>query len=256
MKILVCFKIVPDEQEISIKSDKTLDVSRASFVISTYDCNAIEAAMRCAAAAENSSVVALTAGGERVENSKMKKGALSRGPEALFAVKDEALDPADSIGGASALKAGIEKIGGVDLVICGEGSGDMYNQQIGNVLGALMGVPAVNAVSGIIPGDGSVVVERAVEDGVEVLELALPAVLSVASDICPVRIPSMKDILGAGKKPSAIFALDELGGKVDGKIDTVSILAPQDTERKRIVVKGDGDDQLAEFYANIRQAIS
>lgn len=252
MKIVVCFKIIHDENELVVRQDRTVDDSKAGYVISAYDCNAVEAAMRLAAEIENGSVVALTAGGERVENGKMKKAILSRGPEAMYAVKNESLDGADSFDTAMALKCGLEEIGGADLVICGEGSGDVYNQQVGNMLGALMGVTTVNAVSAIKAEGDKLVVERSADDGVETLEIALPAVLSVTSDICIPKIPSMKDILSAGKKPATFL---ELGRSNSNATETVSVLAPESTERKQIIIKGDGDDQIAEFYNNIRKVI-
>ena len=161
MKVLVCFKIVHDENELAVNPDKTIDDSKASYVISPYDCNAVGAAMNVAALREGSVVIAATVGGERVENGKMKKSILSRGPSELYAVKGDSLDNADSITLASTLKSLIEKIGGVDLVICGEGSADVYSQQTGNMLGILMGLPTVNSVSAICSADDhSICVER------------------------------------------------------------------------------------------------
>ncbi len=251
MKIAVCFKIIPEETGITINDDKTLDISKASLEISTYDCNAMEAAARVAAGIDGCEFVAITAGGEKVENSKMKKAALSRGPTALYAVKNDKLDNADACTVALALKGEIEKLG-IDLVICGEGSGDMYSQQTGNLLGAMMGIPAVNAVSKIEYTDGKLRVERTIEDGTEILDLSLPAVLTVTSDIVPAKIPSMKDIMGAGKKPVTMESADAVG--TEG-VRTVSVLAPEQTDRRKIVVKGDSEESIAEFYENIRRLI-
>lgn len=255
MKIVVCFKIVHDENELIINRDRTIDESKAAYAISAYDCNAVGAAMQLASTVEGSSVVALTAGGERVENGKMKKGILSRGPEAMYAVKDESLDHADTYHIAAALKAALGEMGGADLVICGEGSGDLYNQQVGNMLGALSGAATLNAVSAMHMEDGKLIVERNADDGLEVLEVSLPAVLSVTSDICIPKIPSMKDILSAGKKPATFYDLETLGSPDANSIETVSILAPANAERKQIIIKGDGEDQIVEFYENIRKSI-
>lgn len=255
MKIVVCFKIVHDENELLVNRDRTIDESKASYLISPYDCNAVGAAMNLAAAAEGSSVVALTVGGERVENGKMRKGILSRGPSEMYAVKDEALDGAESYNVAAALKAAIEKLGGADLVICGEGSGDLYNQQIGNMLGAMMGAPTVNGVSAMSEQSGVLTVERSGDNGVEIIELPLPAVVSVTSDICIPKIPSMKEILAAGKKPCTIYSLADIQTASVAGVETVSVKAPESTARKQIVIKGDGDDQIAEFYNNIRKVL-
>lgn len=254
MKIAVCFKIVREESEIVVNADRTLNADKASCVVSPYDCNAIEAAMKVAEAAGDSTVVAVTVG-SMVENTKMRKAALSRGPAELYAVKADDLDSADSFVVANTLKSAIEKIGGVDLVICGEGSGDMYRQQTGCVLGALMGLPTVNAVSAITPLDGKLRVERSADDGTEVLEVALPAVLSVTSDIFPTKIPSMRDIMGAGKKPTTCDALADVCADTEAKISSVSVLAPEDTARAQKIVNGDSDEAVREFFEMIQKSM-
>lgn len=253
MKICVCVKIIHDENEISTNADRSIDDSKAAYVISPYDCNAIAAAMNLALQCENSEVVVLTAGGDRVENSKMKKGILSRGPSSMYAIQCSWLDAADSLEVARALKHGIEVIGEVDLVICGEGSGDMYNQETGCILGALMNVPTINGVTSIETDGHTLTAVRTEESGSEKLRFALPAVVSVTSDICIPRIPSMKDILAAGKKPLNILQYAAADGT---STETVSISAPEATNRKQLIIKGDGDDQIAEFYENIRKVIS
>lgn len=256
MKIVTCVKIIPDEQEIVVNADKSLDVGKASLIISPYDCNAIEAAVKLAEAIGDTKVIALTAGGSKVENSKMKKAVLSRGPAEMLAIKDEALELSNSYVVANVLKNAIEKIGDVDLIICGEGSGDMYSQQTGNLLGALMGIPAVNAVSSISYKGDCLVVERSLEDCVETLAVQLPAVITVSSDICTARIPSMKDILGAGKKPSIIEEVSSSAFSDRCVLKNISILAPEKTERKQVVVKGDSEEAIQEFYENIRKLLS
>lgn len=255
MKIVTCFKIIYDEQEIEIGSQNTLDMSKASLMISPYDCNAIEAAVKLAESVGDSKVIALTAGGSKVENSKLKKAALSRGPAEMVAVKDELLDSSNSYVVALALKNALEKIGDVDLVVCGEGSGDMYSQQTGNLIGALMGIPAINAVSNISCEGNCLVVDRSLEDCVETLKVELPAVITVSSDICTARIPSMKDILGAGKKPVSIEEVSSVNAAEETKLNTVSLLAPEQTERKQVIVKGDSDEAVQEFFENIRKEL-
>ena len=142
-----------------------------------------------------------------------------------------------------------------DLVICGEGSADRYEQQVGSLLGSLLGLPVVNAVSSIEPRDGSVVVERALENEVEVLEVALPAVVSVTTDINLPRIPQLKDILAAGKKPVTTWTLDEVGGLSSACVETVSVKAPGNVERKKVVYESGSAENVGELAANIRASL-
>lgn len=253
MKIMVCYKLVPEEQDIQILADKTLDFSRAEWKIGMYDLNAVEAAV--ALAKEGDQVCALTAGGDIVENSKLKKAVLSRGTQVQYSVADPSFAAADSFYTAKALAAAIRKIGNVDLVLCGEGSGDMYARQVGSLLSGQLGWAGVNAVNKITVTEEGLLVERNLEEEVQVLALSLPAVLSVTTDINTPRIPGMKDILAAGKKESVHWQAGDLLPEGRPRVQTVSTLAPEQTERKKIVIEGDGEDQVLALYEHLRKAI-
>ncbi|MGE4268412.1 MAG: electron transfer flavoprotein [Deferribacterales bacterium] len=252
MNVLVCYKIVYEEQDIVTAADGTLSFDRAELKLSLYDLNAVEEAVRVADAT-GGAAKALSIGDASVENSKLKKGILSRGPQELFLVKDAALKNADTHQTAKTLAAAAEKIG-FDLVLCGEGSADYYAQQTGIQLGELLNVPVINAVSKITPADGKVIVERALEDLVEVLEVPLPAVLCVTSDINEPRLPGMKEILAAGKKPVTGWSLSDVGMSApEATVEVVSVLAPKQADRKNIIIEGDG--KVAEFFENIKSGI-
>lgn len=253
MKIVVCYKYIPDENEIKVQPDRTLDTSAASWMISPYDLNALEAGMRLAALQENSTVEVLTVGGEVVDNSKMRKAILSRGPSKMYAIRKEGF-VSGLLTTATLLKQGIEKIGGVDVVICGEGSGDMYSQQLGNLLGALMHVPTLNSVSGLSYENGKVIAERVAGNRTEVYEIEGPVILSVSSDICMARIASMKEILAAGKKPVEVWDADEFAAQTVDRVETVSILAPQSTERKQEIYDN-SEDGIEKFCLAIRKSL-
>lgn len=255
MRIVVCYKNVPEEQDIVIKADHTLDLSSAAWKIGQYDLNAIEAGVALAASCGNSEVFALTAAGRVIDDSKMKKSILSRGPHKMIGVQDDTLENADTFTIATALKATIEKIGNVDLVLFGEGSGDMYSQQTGSVTGAILGWPTLNAIQKITYDNGRLFLERSVEDGVEHLEVTLPAAISVVSDINTPRIPSMKDILGAGKKPVEVWPLGDLITKPTKNTEVISILAPENTERKKIIIEGDSEEKIEELYQHLRKIL-
>lgn len=251
MKIIVCYKIVPTDQGIAVNADRSLKFVPGEVELSPFDMNAIEAGVQLAAAVGDSKVVGVTVNDAVVENTKVRKAALSRGLAEGYAVKGEGLGQADATVTAAVLKAAIEKIGDCDMIICGEGSGDLYNQQVGNLLGVMMGLPVVNGISKITAEDGKVVVERTVDSGVDVLEVKGPAVLSVTSDINIPRIPTMRDILGAGKKPFAIWDVADVAAVPDAKTEIISVAAPEQTERKKILADGSTADGLQEFWSNI-----
>ncbi len=247
MRIVACIKAAPDDADIVVGADRALDFSRAPWKVGSYDLNAIEAA-RQVADQVGGEVIGLTLGGEELANTKLRKDALSRGLDSLVIVPGTA--DADSFQTASALAAALGGLGGYDLVVLGAGSSDRYAQQVGNQLGALLGVPTLNGVNSITVEGDHLRVERALEDAEQVIEVALPAVVSVTSGINVPRIAGMKDILAAGKKP-----VTEASAAMPGaSTHLVSLLAPEQVDRRRTVVEGDPADtaaQLATFLKSL-----
>lgn len=255
MNVIACYKIVPEEQDIVVLPDRNLSFARAEWKIGQYDLNAVEAGLQLTEAV-GGKVSALSVGDKQLENSKLKKGILSRGPEELFLVMDDRLENADAHLTAKALEAGIHKIGSFDLVLCGEGSSDLYSQQVGIQLGELLKVPTINAVSKITPDGDKVIVERTLENEVEVLEVSLPAVISVTTDINLPRIPSMKNILAAGKKPVTQWSLSDLGAEGIAKpTETLSTLAPEQVDRKQMIFEGESEEVIQAFFENLRKEL-
>ena len=252
MKIAAAFKVVPDDQDIKVAGDRTLDYSKAKNTVSAYDLNAIEAAAQLAAANEGSNVVAVTVGGADIDDSKLKKNVLARGVDELYMTADDACKGLDARATAVALAELVSKVGDFDVVLCGDGSADNYAQQVDVQLAAKLGLPVVTAATKITAKDGALEVERTLEDVVEVVEVPLPAVVSVAPDIALPRIPGMKDILAAGKKPSSVNAASDVEAAV---VDVVETKAPQQAERKMEMLDASVDGDLEKFAAALKAAL-
>ncbi|WP_302390588.1 putative electron transfer flavoprotein FixA [Eggerthella sinensis] len=252
MNIVAAFKVVPDDQDIQVSADGSLDYSKAKNTVSAYDLNAIEAAAQLAAANEGSKVIAMTVGGAGIDDSKLKKNVLARGVDELYMTADAALADLDANAAAGALAELVAKVGGYDVILCGDGSADNYAQQVDVQLAAKLGLPVVNAATKIRALDGALEVERALEDAVEVVEVGLPCVVSVAPDIALPRIPGMKDILAAGKKPMNVAGAD---GAYASALETVSCLAPKQADRKQEVLEASADGAIAQFAAALKAAL-
>lgn len=250
MKVIACYKVVPYEQSIGVNADRSLNLDKAELVIGQYDLNAVEAGAQLVEK-HGGELTALTVGCTEVENSKLRKSVLSRGPANCVTVNDASLAQADSTRTSAALAEAVRSIGQFDLILCGEGSSDLYAQQVGVQLGERLGVPAVNGVISIEAGDGFVTVQRAVDGEVETLNVQLPAVLAVSSSINRTRVPSMKEILAAGKKPVQAMTGADLHLPAGSATSTVSTLAPQQTVRSCRIFNGDSAEILAEFAAAV-----
>ncbi|MFP7260944.1 electron transfer flavoprotein FixA [Citrobacter portucalensis] len=256
MKIITCYKCVPDEQDIAINNaDGTLDFSKADGKISQYDLNAIEAACQLKQQVGEAQVVAMSVGGKALTNAKGRKDVLSRGPDELIVVIDDQFEQTLPQQTATALAAAAQK-SGFDLLICGDGSSDLYAQQVGLLVGEMLNVPAINGVSKILSlTDSTLTVERELEDEVETLSIPLPAVIAVSTDINTPQIPSMKAILGAAKKTVQVWSSADIGLNGAQAYSEQQVAAPKQRERQRVVIEGDGEEQIAAFVENLRKII-
>lgn len=241
MRVAVCYKWVVDEADLGVKeSDRSLIFDKVKYKISEYDRNALELGTWLQ---ENKGweLFAISVGKE-IEPSL--KDVLSRGPEKAYYLDSPVLEDADSSVTAKILSEIIKKIGNVDLVICGEGSSDGYSQQVGPRMAALLGYKALTYVSELKAEDDSLTATRKLDDGIEVVKVSSPAVLTVLPDINKPRIPSLKQILAAKKKPTEKFTLEELGyseADLQPRIEVKGVFAPT-IERKQIRLNEEGLD--------------
>ena len=252
MNIVAAFKVVPDDQDIQVSADGSLDYSKAKNTVSAYDLNAIEAAAQLAAANEGSKVVAVTVGGADIDDSKLKKNVLARGVDELYMTADAACADLDANAAAAALAELVGTVGGFDVILCGDGSADNYAQQVDVQLADALDLPVVTAVSAVSVEGAVATCDRMLETQLQTVQVDLPAVISVVPDIALPRIPGMKDILAAGKKPMNVAGA---AGAYENAIDVVSCLAPKQADRKQEILEASADGAIAQFAAALKAAL-
>ena len=254
LKVVTCFKWVIDEADIKAdRASRKLLLDRVSHKISAYDRNAIEEAMRLQEE-HGASVVALTVAPPSAKG--CLKDALSRGPDEAVFVNDPSFDDLDPCQTSALIATAIGLVGGSDLVICGEGSSDLYAQQVGPALAERLGVSCATYVNKLtyVENEDSIVVERKLEDEVEVLRVPLPAVISVLPDINTPRIPSLKQVLGAAKKPVTDVGLDRVGEPVAPCLETLDVSAAV-MDRKRLRFGQGADDVRSVIGALLKEGV-
>ncbi|MBG6027833.1 putative electron transfer flavoprotein FixA [Proteus mirabilis] len=256
MNIITCYKSVPDEQDITVNSaDNSLDFSRANTKISQYDLNAIEAANQLKTQLDGIQITAMSVGGKALTNAKARKDVLSRGADELVVVVDDQFEASLPYQTAVALAAAATKKG-YDLILCGDGSADLSSQQVSLLVGEILNIPAINGINKIVSlSNDSITVERELENEIETLTLPLPAVIAVSTDINIPQIPSMKAILGAAKKPVQQWSVADLGLDAITARSEQKVAAPKQKIRQRIIIEGDGDDQIAELAEHLRKIL-
>jgi electron transfer flavoprotein beta subunit len=221
--IIACFKWVVDEAYIRRGPSGELDFSSVDYKIGDYDRNAIEEAVRLKNTL-GGSAIAITAGVP--EATKGIKDALSRGTDQAYLIADASFGNLESSQTAALLAEVIRtRIQPYDLIICGEGSSDLYAQQVGPRLAEKLGIPCISFIQKISVDGGQLIAERRVEEGIEVIAAPLPALVTVLPDINVPRIPGVKDTLMASKKPSVTIKKDELSPVGEARLQTISLKA-------------------------------
>jgi electron transfer flavoprotein beta subunit len=204
---VTCFKWVIDEAYLRRGSSGTLDFSSVDFKISDYDRNALEEAVRLREAS-GGHVAAITIG--TPEATKGLKDALSRGADQAYFVADASFNELEPGQTAKILADVIRAKISYDLILCGEGSSDLYTQQVGPRLAECLSIPCISFVQKLNLEGNRLIAERRVEDGVEIVTADLPALVTVLPEINSPRIPGVKDTLMASKKPVVTIRKEEL----------------------------------------------
>jgi electron transfer flavoprotein beta subunit len=208
LKILTTVKKVVDvELNIHVK-DGAIVEDGLQYVINAWDENAVEAAVQLKEKNNAETTLVSLGGGD---NADIIRKCYAMGIDEGIHVDDPALAKADSAVYANVLKKVVEK-GGYDLVITGKQAQDTDSGQTGIMLAEALGFPCVsNVVSVDVLDDTHIKVSRLGDSGTEIIELVLPAVITVSDSINEPRLPAMRGIMMAKKKKIDSMDLAGLG---------------------------------------------
>lgn len=252
LKTLACFKWVIDDADIKVDAaSRKLLLNRAGYKISSYDRNAIEAAVRLQEQ-NGGTVAAITVAPPSAK--ACLKDALSRGPDTAYFVNAPAFADLAPLQTASLLAAAIRTGIEYDLILCGEGSGDLYAQQVGPLLAEMLGIPCVTCVNKLSCSKGEITTGRKLEDGIETVAVKLPALVTILPDINVPRIPTLKQVLGAAKKPVRSLGPEAVGQACDPRLQAAGIFAAT-MDRKRQKFAADADGIRAAITALLKEGV-
>ena len=217
MHIAVCIKEIPDPEiapslfRVDEEAKQVVSIPGMSPVISPFDEQAIEAALKIRdALGEDAEVriTALTIGAESARG--IVKHVLALGADDAVMMSDPAFADSDSYSTAFALSKAIGKLGTVDLILTGRQAADLDAGVVGPGLAELLGVPAITFARKIDVVDGTVRVVRVLGDGSETVEAPLPAVVTVSHELGNVRNASLRETMRAAKKPVEAWAPSDI----------------------------------------------
>ncbi len=232
MHIIVCIKQVPSTTQVKI-DPVTHTLIREGGIINPFDTYALEEGVRIRERMGGKVTVISMGPPPAVES---LREAISLGADEAVLLSDPAFAGADTLATSYTLSRGIRKIGQFDLIICGKQAMDGDTAQVGPGIAEHLNIPFVTWVRKIEEiREGYIRVQRLMEDSYEVIEMSLPALITVVKEINVPRLPSLKAMLRAKKMSLPIWTANDL-----------------DVDRSRVGLNGSPTKVIQTFTPPIR----
>jgi len=236
LKIIVTVKQVPDPNStLTLEADNTISRDK-EVVLDPGDECAVEEGLQLKEA-HGGEVILVSMGPERAKDA-IRKG-LSMGADRGVLISDPLLSGADALTTARVLAAAI-RAESPDLVICGTESYDGSTGMVPPMLAELLGLPQLTVAKKVEVEGSNLKVHRQTSDGYQVVEAALPALITVTAAIAEPRYASLKGIMAARSKEIKQLALTDLGVEAGEPVETIVGIADAEARKAGAVIEDDG----------------
>jgi electron transfer flavoprotein beta subunit len=244
LHVLVCIKQILDPEiparnfQVDRTSPKVIP-GDAALVINPFDANAIEIALQLKDREKGCTVTALTLGGETC--GKALRHTLAMGCDEAIWLKDPMFAELDSSGTARVIARGIQKVGQVDLVLCGRQAGDWDMGQIGSLIAEELSLNCISVVSQVDVENDRLRLQREVEKGVEIVATDMPALATITSSSAnQPRYATTKGIVLASRRKIPVWSAQDLGIAENlARLVVVENLTVPNYERQIQIIEGE-----------------
>ena len=258
MNIIVCLKQVPGTTQVKIDSQtNTLVREGIKNIVNPFDTYALEEGVRIKER-YGGKVTTISMGPSQAE--EVLREAIGAGADEAILLSDSAFAGADTLATSYTLASAISKIREYDLVICGRQTIDGDTGQVGPELAEMLEIPFIAYVSQIEEiDDGHMRIQRMVEDGHEVVETPLPAVITVVKEINVPRLPSLRGLAKAKSTVIPVWDAQELGvdenmvGLSGSATRVIKVFFPQRVHHGEIL-QGNLESQAESLVGKLRDA--
>jgi electron transfer flavoprotein beta subunit len=264
-RMAVMTKVVPKPEEVELDEESmTIDRDGADSQLNPADKNALEMALSLKDDleddGEDAEVVAVSMGPPLFE--EHLQDAVAMGADDAVLLSDRAFGGADTYPTSRVLAAGVEKLGDVDLVLCGEESSDSSTGQDPPALPEWLDAAQGTYVSEADLEDGHVVATRTVGGGHETVRVPLPSVVSVEYGVNDPRFPDFKRKRWADDEweltvwdQEALELPDDAVGLEGSFTEVESLESVEGPDRLGEWVEGDPEEQAAELAKVVREEL-
>ncbi|UCD11040.1 MAG: electron transfer flavoprotein subunit beta/FixA family protein [Nitrospinaceae bacterium] len=259
MHIIVCIKQVIDTSARIRIVDGKVDAQGSSRVVNPYDEFALEEAIRIRESdpASGTQVTAISLGPESFKDAL--KTALAMGVDRAIHLEDPAFEGLDNLGVAHVLALVIKSLP-YDLILCGRQAVDDDMAQVGPSLAVLLGLPFATVVTGLKLSEdkNKAEITRQIEGGNEVLESALPLLVTCQKGLNIPRLPSLKGIMAAKKKPVEILTAQDLMFRTEtmgisrNRVEGIGLSLPPERKKGQIL-HGPLNESVATLVSRLKE---
>ena len=258
MNIVVTIKQVPDAANVRINPEtKTLVREGVDSMMNPLDAYALEEGVRLKE--KFGGKVTVVCMGPPMAESVLRE-AISLGADEAVLLSDRAVAGSDTLATSYALSQTISKLGAFDVILGGKQAIDGDTAQVGPGIAVNLDIPQVTCVRKIREyADGKMVVERMTEEGYDVVEVTLPAVITVVKEINEPRIASLKGKMAAKRAEIKVMSaadieadLTRLGLK-GSPTNVVEIFSPE-ARKGGVKIEGEPDVQAKTLVASLKEA--
>ncbi len=262
-RIVVCMKAVPKPEEIRVNPEThLLERANVRTEINPPDMNAIEVALKLKDL--HGGTVSILSMGPPSSETYLNVG-LAMGADHLYLLSDRAFAGADTLATTYTLARGIYKMGGADVMLCGEESSDGATGQVPQGLAEWLDLPQLTLVTEleIYPEMGIARGKRAIKGGFEILEVPLPCVVSVKTASNEPRFMDfrLKQHL-RGQQHMTVWGAQDLDTDPDfiglkgSPTEVTGLAAAALRERKRIRITGNTDEIVNQLVTLMRETLN
>jgi electron transfer flavoprotein beta subunit len=255
MNIVVCIKQVPGTTDIKIDPNtNTLVREGVQSIINPFDGYAIEEGVRLREKC-GGKVTVITMGPPQADAALRE--AISLGADEAVLVSDRAFAGSDTWATSYVLSQAIRKLGQCDVIICGKQTLDGDTGQVGPGIAESLKIPFIAYVSKIEEiNDGYLRVQRMIEEGHEIIESSLPAVITVSKEINVPRLPSIRGTMKSKSAKIPVWSAADIGAEADkaglngSPTRVVKIFFPK-RERKSEMIAGNTEEQVNQLIKKL-----
>ena len=230
MNIAVLIKQVPAVSDIQLSGDNNLVRVGAPSMLNPVDLHAVEAAL--ALKDQEGGTVTLLTMGTALASDILREG-IALGADKGILLSDERMAGSDTLATGQILAAALAKLGPLDLVLAGKRSTDGDTGQIPPALAQRLGMTLLSYANGLEVKEGQATIRRLNRGGVETLQAALPAVISVTEKCGNPRTPGIRGKMAAQKAVFPVWRLEDIdlapekAGKAGSATRVTELFAPE-----------------------------